>query len=207
MVAEQIARRGLMDERLLCAFEKVPRHLFVSKVQRYRAYDDRPLTIGYGQTISQPYIVALMTDLLKLKGNERVLDVGTGSGYQAAILSHMVNEVHSIEVIPELYNKARKLLEELELQNVYCHLGDGSTGWQGAAPFGGIVVAAAAPETPQSLLNQLEEGGRLVVPVGGQGIQQLELWQRDAGVFKHQVITGVAFVPLRGQEGWGRDAW
>ena len=207
MVKTQIVRRGLNDPRLLTALEAVPRHLFVPKEYRYAAYDDSPLPIGYSQTISQPYIVALMTNLLKLKGSERVLEVGTGSGYQAAILGMLVKEVHTIEFIPELATRADKLLKQLGMDNVHVHLGDGSLGWPEAAPYAGILVAAAAPQMPKVLLEQLEDGGRLVLPVGGRGMQNLEVWERKGESFKNKVETAVAFVPLRGEQGWDRKEW
>ncbi len=202
MVKHQIAGRGLKDERLLAAFEAVPRHLFVPEEYRHQAYADSPLPIGYGQTISQPYIVAFMTHLLDLKGHERVLEVGTGSGYQAAILAHLAAEVHTVEIIPELYEQARRVLAELGYQNVHCHLADGSLGWPEVAPYDSILVTAAAPAAPQTLLNQLAEGGRLVIPVGGRAYQELEVWQRVKGKFKQRTSLGVAFVPLRGKHGW-----
>lgn len=207
MVKTQIVRRGLRDERLLAAFESVPRHMFVSEEYRYAAYDDSPLPIGFSQTISQPYIVALMTDLLKLKGDERVLEIGTGSGYQAAILSGMVEEVHTVEYLPELATSADKLFQTLGLRNIHIHIGDGSLGWPEAAPYKGILVAAAAPQVPKSLLNQLAEGGRLVLPVGGRGMQKLEVWEKDGDEFINTIETAVAFVPLRGEEGWDRKEW
>ncbi len=165
MVVEQISARGLSDPRLLAAFESVPRHLFVPEKLRSVAYEDHPLEIGHGQTISQPYTVALMTSLLELSGDECVLEVGTGSGYQAAILSLLAGEVHTIELIPELAAGAEKLLSDLGIKNVTVHAGDGSLGWPGAAPFAGILVAAAAPRPPRPLCGQLAEGGRLVIPV------------------------------------------
>lgn len=207
MVKTQIVRRGLRDERLLAAFESVPRHMFVPEDYRYAAYDDSPLPIGLSQTISQPYIVALMTDLLKLEGDERVLEIGTGSGYQAAILSMMAKEVHTIEYLPELAENADKLLKELGLNNVHVHVGDGSLGWPEAAPYQGILVAAAAPQAPKVLLGQLEEGGRLILPVGGRGMQNLEIWQRNGDEFTNRIETSVAFVPLRGEQGWDRKEW
>lgn len=202
MVAEQIARRGLLDPRLLAAFKRVPRHLFVLDEYRTQAYDDGPLPIGFGQTISQPYIVALMTDLLRLTGKESVLEVGTGSGYQAGILALMVAKVHTIEFIPELAERAEKTLKSLNLPNIHFHIGDGSLGWLDNAPYDGILVTAAAPSVPQNLLDQLTDGGRLVLPVGSLGFQQLELWQRKGDDFEEKVITPVAFVPLRGKYGW-----
>lgn len=207
MVKSQIVRRGLRNERLLAAFESVPRHMFVPEEYRYAAYDDSPLPIGFSQTISQPYIVALMTNLLKLKGDERVLEIGTGSGYQAAILGMMAEEVHTVEYLPELATNADKLLKELGLDNVHVHVGDGSLGWPETAPYKGILVAAAAPQAPKTLLDQLEEGGRLILPVGGRGMQNLEVWEREGNSFKSEVETAVAFVPLRGEEGWDRKEW
>lgn len=207
MVKKQIARRGLQDPRLLAAFESVPRRLFVPKEYRYSAYDDGPLPIGFSQTISQPYIVALMTNLLGLKGDERVLEVGTGSGYQAAILGMMAAEVHTVEYLPELAEKADKLLKELSMDNVHVHFGDGSLGWPEAAPYAGILVAAAAPQAPQVLLEQLEDGGRLVLPVGGRGIQNLEVLERDGDAFNSNTVTAVSFVPLRGEQGWDLKKW
>ncbi|MGD8403245.1 MAG: protein-L-isoaspartate(D-aspartate) O-methyltransferase [Anaerolineales bacterium] len=207
MVKSQIVRRGLRDERLLAAFESVPRHMFVPEAYRYAAYDDSPLPIGFLQTISQPYIVALMTDLLKLKGDERVLEIGTGSGYQAAILSKMAKEVHTVEYLPELAISADNLLKKLRFDNVQVHVGDGSLGWEEGAPYKGILIAAAAPQAPRTLLDQLEDGGRLVLPIGARGMQNLEVWEREGDSFKSEVETAVAFVPLRGEEGWDRKEW
>jgi len=207
MVSEQIERRGLNDKRLLVAFESIARHLFVPENYLRAAYDDGPLPIGYGQTISQPYIVALMTDLLHLKGNECVLEVGTGSGYQAAILGMMAREVHTIEYVTELAIQADHLIRKLRMDNVHVHFGDGSLGWPENAPYNGILVAAAAPQAPQVLLEQLEDGGRLVLPIGGPGFQQLQIWERKGNEFEHRTSVNVAFVPLRGEQGWGPDKW
>jgi protein-L-isoaspartate(D-aspartate) O-methyltransferase len=200
MVDNQIVSRGLRDPRLLAAFENVPRHLFVLEQDRHLAYQDGPLPIGFEQTISQPYIVALMTDLLQLNGDERVLEVGTGSGYQAAILARTAKEVHTIEYVPELAVRAKGLLTGYP--NVFCRLGDGSLGWQEAAPYDAIIVTAAAPNTPQTLLNQLKDGGRLVIPVGKRGQQVLEVWTRRGNEFDRDEVIEVAFVPLRGKHGW-----
>lgn len=200
MIETQIVGRGLRDPRLLAAFETVPRHLFVLEQDRHLAYADGPIPIGFEQTISQPYIVALMTNLLQLKGDERVLEVGTGSGYQAAILAHMAKEVHTIEFVPELAARAEGLLSDHS--NVFCHLSDGSLGWQEAAPYDAIIVTAAAPKTPQDLLNQLKDGGRLVIPVGTRGYQMLEVWTRHGDNFDCDEVIEVAFVPLRGKHGW-----
>lgn len=202
MVEEQIAQRGLGEPRLLAAFRDVPRHLFIPEESRFAAYDDHPVPIGFGQTISQPYIVALMTHLLALNGNERVLEIGTGSGYQAAILAHLAHDIHSMELVPELKLRAENILRGLNLVNVHVHEGDGSCGWIEAAPYSGIIVAAAAPEVPKPLLEQLTDGGRLVIPIGGQGLQVLEVWSRCGSEFSRRAITSVAFVPLRGSLGW-----
>jgi protein-L-isoaspartate(D-aspartate) O-methyltransferase len=207
MVRSQIERRGLKDPRLLAAFETVPRHLFVPESHQYAAYNDGPIPIGHSQTISQPYIVALMTALLQLQGNERVLEVGTGSGYQAAILGMLTDEVHTIEFLPELAAQADNLLKELGFDNVHVHVGDGSLGWPEAAPYDGILVAAAAPDAPRALLGQLKDGGRLVLPVGGRSMQNLEVWVRKGDDFESRIETSVAFVPLRGQQGWDRKDW
>ena len=205
MVSEQIERRGIHDPRLLEVLRKIPRHLFVTKDSLGQAYDDRPLPIGFGQTISQPYIVALMTDLLKLNGHERVLEVGTGSGYQAAVLSKLAKEVHTVEFVPELAERAKSILADYE--NVSVHFGDGSLGWPDAAPYDAILVAAAAPKAPNDLLEQLAKGGRLVIPVGGRSLQNLEVWTREGSKFLSNTVTAVAFVPLRGKLGWDRKKW
>ncbi len=202
MVERQIEHRGLREPRLLAAFEKVPRHLFVPEELRYAAYDDCALPIGFGQTISQPYIVALMTSLLELSGRERVLEVGTGSGYQAAILSQLAGEVCTIEFIPELAARAQKTLAGLGYANVHACIGDGSLGWREFAPYAGIIVTASAPKVPNPLLTQLTDGGQLVLPVGAQGFQLLEVWKCRGGEYDRRVATSVAFVPLRGKYGW-----
>lgn len=202
MVEEHLRGRGIHDPRVLAAFERVPRHRFVPPELRAEAYDDAPLPIGSGQTISQPYIVALMSELLHLTGTERVLEVGTGSGYQAAILAHLAAEVHTVELLPALAEGARQVLESLRITNVHIHCADGSLGWPQAAPYQGILVAAAAPAVPPPLLEQLDEGGRLVLPVGARGFQRLETWQRRGERFESADILPVAFVPLRGKHGW-----
>ena len=203
MIEDQIARRGISDAALLRVLGSVPRHAFVPPEYRRMAYTDGPLPIGLGQTISQPYIVALMTQLLQLRGGETVLEVGTGSGYQAAILAGLAAQVHSIERHPGLAQAARRVLQELKIDHVTVHTGDGSLGLPELAPFDGILVTAAAPHTPQALLQQLKEGGRLVIPVGSRFGQNLELWTRQEGRFESELIAPVAFVPLIGAEGWG----
>jgi protein-L-isoaspartate(D-aspartate) O-methyltransferase len=202
MVREQIAARGVRDPRLLAVMESVPRHCFIPSGDLAWAYADGPLPIGHGQTISQPYIVALMTALLELEAADCVLEVGTGSGYQAAVLAKMAAEVHTVELIPDLAVLASRTLADLGYANVHVHPGDGSLGWPPAAPFDGILVAAAAPSAPQPLLDQLADGGRLVLPVGGRGYQTLEVWDRDGTKFSHTKSISVAFVPLRGAHGW-----
>jgi protein-L-isoaspartate(D-aspartate) O-methyltransferase len=202
MVEEQIARRGILDERVLAAMRTVKRHGFVLLDDLPWAYSDGPLPIGHGQTISQPYIVALMTELLELEKTERVLEVGTGSGYQAAVLGELAAEVHTVEVIPELARQAEKNLAEQGYAQVHVHIGDGSMGWPEAAPFNKILVASAAPDVPQPLLDQLTEGGLLVIPVGGRGVQQLQVWKRVCQEYKCRTNIAVCFVPLRGKYGW-----
>lgn len=207
MVEEQIRSRGITDGRVLEAMACVPRHLFVPPEHQNLAYADGPLPIGCGQTISQPYIVAYMTELLCLQGDERVLEVGAGSGYQAAILSRLAREVWTIERHVELAERAASLAETLGYANLHVRVGDGSVGYVIHAPYQAIVVTAAAPEVPQPLLEQLAEGGRLVIPVGGQWGQFLERWQRQGGRYHQEVLAPVAFVPLRGKSGWKDDAW
>lgn len=202
MVETQIVRRGVRDVRVLEAMREVPRHLFVAPEYRYLAYSDGPLPIGHGQTISQPYIVALMSELLQLKGDEKVLEVGTGSGYQAAVLSYLAREVHTIERYANLARYAAVILKELGLDNVHVHTGDGSKGLPEHAPFDAIIVTAAAPNIPRPLLDQLKDGGRLVIPVGGRGGQVLERWVRQGERYDYESIIPVAFVPLVGEQGW-----
>jgi protein-L-isoaspartate(D-aspartate) O-methyltransferase len=207
MVNEQIERRGITNKRLLEVLRRVPRHCFVPPNLASEAYDDGPLPIGNGQTISQPYIVALMTSLLGLEGNENVLEVGTGSGYQAAILAEMVKTVHTIERHPELAGCAARILTELGYRNIGMHTGDGSLGWPEAAPYQAIMVTAAAPGAPDLLLKQLAKDGRLVVPVGDSHGQDLQLWSYEGGFLASENIIPVAFVPLRGEYGWKDEEW
>lgn len=202
MVREQIERRGIRDPRVLTAMRAVPRHEFVPPDQREWAYSDGALRIEMGQTISQPYIVALMTELLHLRGGETVLEVGTGSGYQAAVLAQIAGQVHSIERHAPLAENARRTLTELGIENIRIHLGDGSLGLPEFAPYAAILVTAAAPQAPPPLLAQLAEGGRLVIPVGGKTSQTLETWQRHGQSYRRKAISAVAFVPLLGAEGW-----
>lgn len=206
MVIETIERRGVTDEQVLRAMRAVPRHLFVPEEQQDYAYGDYPLPIGYGQTISQPYIVALMTDLLELKEGDKVLEIGTGSGYQAAVLAQIPDiEVYTIEIVPELAESARKRLESLGYTNAHCKQADGYYGWPEHAPFDAIIVTAAPDHIPGSLVDQLANGGRMVIPIGPPGGYQT-LWkftrQLD-GELQAFNMGGVAFVPLTGP---GADA-
>jgi protein-L-isoaspartate(D-aspartate) O-methyltransferase len=207
MVTEQIIARGIKDERVLDALRQVPRHWFVPEEYANIAYSDSPLPIGYGQTISQPYIVALMTELLELEGDENVLEVGTGSGYQAALLAHLARQVHTIERHAELAEKADLVLRRMGLTNVLVHVGDGSLGVPKYAPFQAILITAAAPQVPQPLFDQLDDGGRLVLPEGGAGGQILDRWRKQGGQFRQEHIAPVAFVPLRGKYGWKDNHW
>ena len=206
MVDDQLMWRGIRDLRVLEAMRSVPRHCFVPEEYRDMAYNDGPLPIGSGQTISQPYIVALMSEMVALKGNENVLEVGTGSGYQAAILSSLARQVHTIERHFPLAELARHVLEELGYQNVTVHTGDGSKGLPEYAPYQAIIVTASAPKVPKPLLEQLDEGGHLILPVGDRwGGQTLQLWERHGAKFDHEAVLPVAFVPLRGEYGWKED--
>lgn len=202
MVEQQIRARDIVDERVLAAMGKVPRHLFVEPALERFAYEDRPLSIGAGQTISQPYIVALMIQLLRVQPWHVVLEVGTGSGYQAAILAELAAEVYTIEIIPSLAESARARLEALEYRNVYVRHGDGYEGWPEVAPFDGIVVAAGAPEIPLPLIEQLREGGRIAIPVGiARETQDLILGEKRGGKLHVRSIAPVLFVPLTGKGG------
>lgn len=202
MVEKQIRRRGVFDPQVLQAMEEVPRHEFVPAELQARAYEDAPLPIGGGQTISQPYIVAAMTAGLRLLPSDRVLEVGTGCGYQAAILSRMVAAVYSIEVRPELASAAAERLSRLGFSNVSVHCGDGTLGLPGFAPFNAILVAAAAPSIPQPLAGQLTEGGRMILPVGPPDHQQLVLIVRHGTSFVTTRLEPCQFVPLIGRHGW-----
>ena len=202
MVEEQIARRGIRDERVLEAFRNVPRHRFVPPRDRAHAYADRPLPIGKSQTISQPYIVAYMTELLNLQGDEIILEIGTGSGYQAAILGELAAEVHTIERHEKLARTSQNLIKQLGYENIHFHLGDGTLGLPEFAPYAAVIVTAAAPSVPHPLLEQLEDGGKLIMPVGERFGQTMELWQRVGEDFTTQRLAPVAFVPLVGKHGW-----
>jgi protein-L-isoaspartate(D-aspartate) O-methyltransferase len=201
MVAHQLRNRDIYDPRVLRVMADVPRHLFVPELFREVAYEDSALPIGHGQTISQPYMVARMVEALQLAGTERVLDIGTGSGYQAAVLSRFAREVWSIEIVPELAAAARERLARLGYANVQVVTGDGSVGLAEHGPFDAIVVAAASPEVPPELLAQLRPGGRLVIPVGGPGEQVLRLIQRSADATTTESLLLCRFVPLIGLRG------
>lgn len=198
MVREQIEGRGIRSAELLRVLRATPRHLFVPIAGRPMAYDDHPVPIGYEATISQPYVVALMTGLLAPRKTDRVLEIGTGSGYQSAVLSQLAQQVYTMEIVPELAQSAERILNDLGYRNVTVRQGDGYKGWPGQAPFDGIMVTAAPPEVPQALIDQLANGGRLVAPVGRGWNQDLVLIEKDAnGRIRRRSAGGVAFVPLR----------
>ena len=202
MVAAQLQARGIRDERVLNAMARVPRHEFVSAAYRDQAYEDHPIPIAEGQTISQPYIVALMTEVLALSSEDKVLEVGTGSGYQTAILAELAREVISIERHAALAETSQALIERLGYRNVRVLVGDGSAGVPGFAPYDAIMVAAAAPSVPDALWQQLAEGGRLVVPVGPPDAQELQLMRKMNGTALMRRIEGCRFVPLIGEQGY-----
>ena len=202
MVEEQLRARGLRDERLLAAFRKVPRHLFVPPELQRDAYTDHPLPIGEGQTISQPYIVALMTHHLRLHGHERVLEIGTGSGYQTAILADLALEIFSVERLPVLLTRVQERLQTLGYLNVRLSPGNGSLGWPERAPYDAILVGAAAPDIPAPLLEQLGEQGRMVLPIGSTQTQMLVQVEKRHGLVSQRDIASCVFVPLLGERGW-----
>lgn len=202
MVHEQIIARGVHDSRTLQAMITVPRHLFVDDAMRARAYGDYPLPIASGQTISQPYIVASMTEALQLKGNERVLEIGTGSGYQAAVLSRLCEQVYTVERINTLLGTARRVFDSLRYYNIVAKLDDGTLGWPENGPYDAIIVTAGGPEIPQPLIDQLADPGRLIIPVGDQHVQELQLLTKSDGDVHVEVLSSVRFVDLIGQHGW-----
>ncbi|MFP4057205.1 MAG: protein-L-isoaspartate(D-aspartate) O-methyltransferase [Candidatus Brocadiia bacterium] len=202
MVERQLRARGIREGRLLEAFLAVPRHRFVPAGRIEEAYEDHPVLIGFGQTISQPYMVAWMTEALELRGGERVLEVGTGSGYQTAILAKLAGEVYSVERIAELSEQAARVLRELGCENVHLRVGDGTLGWPAEGPFDRILVTAGAPAIPQPLKDQLAPGGCLVMPVGGRGGQTLTRLERRGERFRSKALGGCVFVKLVGREGW-----
>lgn len=202
MVAKQLVPRGISDSRVLDVMRRLPRHLFVEEALWDQAYGDFPLPIGHGQTISQPYIVALMTQALDLKGNEKVLEIGTGSGYQTAVLAELVQHVCSVERISALLSRARKVLDLLGCHNALLKLDDGTWGWQAEAPFDAIMVTAAAPCVPEPLVEQLADGGRMVIPVGDDYSQVLTKLKKVGGEVHEEKLGGVRFVKLIGDHGW-----
>ncbi len=202
MVAEQLRPRGIRDERLLAAMEEIPRHRFVPQALASRSYEDGPLPIGEGQTISQPYIVAEMTQALCLSGTEKVLEIGTGSGYQTAILSRLAREVLTFERIPSLQQGAEKILQELGLGNIRFRVGDGTLGDPDEAPFDRIIITAGAPDVPVPLFEQLAEGGIMVIPAGGRWEQDLLRVRKEEGKARKEFLGGCRFVPLIGQCGF-----
>lgn len=204
MVEVQIAARGVKDSKVLDVMRQVPRHLFVPPGQAAQAYDDHPLPIGSGQTISQPYVVAFMTEQLRLTGGEKVLEIGTGSGYQTAVLSRLARKVLSIEIRPELAEEARTRLETFGAKNVEIRAADGFYGWPEEAPFDGILVTAAPERVPEPLLAQLAPGGRMVIPVGG-FYQELKVIERTAEGLRERSVLGVRFVPFVGEAERHRD--
>jgi len=196
MIQEQIINRGIKSQQVLDAFEKVPRHLFVPEKYRSMSYEDRPLPIGKGQTISQPYIVAFMTEVLDLKPSDRVLEIGTGSGYQAAILAEICDMVYSIEIVPYLGKNAAKVLNEIGYENIELKIGDGYQGWAAHAPYDAIIVTCAPTQIPLPLKKQLAEGGRMIIPVGEQYVQELILLEKEKGQLIEKKVLPVRFVPM-----------
>ena len=204
MVQNQLVARGIKDPRVVDAMRRVPRHLFVDEALIDQAYQDHPLPIGYGQTISQPYIVALMSESLLLTGRDKVLEIGTGSGYQAAILGELAEKVYSVERISQLLLRARKLLDGLGYTNVFLKLDDGTWGWEEFAPYNAIIVTAASPQVPEPLLKQLADPGILVIPVGDEFSQDLIRVRKKRGEYMKENLGGVRFVKLVGDHGWRR---
>jgi len=202
MVESQIAARGIHDPRVLAAMKEIPRHLFVPSPYDKSAYEDCPLPIGNGQTISQPYIVALMTELLMPQPTDNILEIGTGCGYQAAVLAALVSKVFSVERISEVAELAKANLKNVGCKNVEVIVGDGTTGYLQKAPYDGIIITAATPSVPKPLIEQLAEGGRLVAPVGGREIQELIRLRKTDGFLSEERHGGVRFVPLIGECGW-----
>lgn len=206
MVEQQLVKKGITDQRVIQAMLEVPRHLFVEAAFEQQAYGDFPLPIGHRQTISQPYIVAYMSAAAELTGAEEVLEVGTGSGYQAAVLARLARKVYSVERIPELARRARRIIDQLRLLNVNIKLSDGTLGWADRAPFDAIIVTAGAPEIPEGYLAQLNPaGGRLIIPVGPRDHQVLTKVTRNGAAFAHQHLLECRFVPLIGERGWGDE--
>ena len=202
MIGEQLTPRGITEQLVLEAMRTVPRHLFVEDAFQANAYGDFPLPIGNGQTISQPYIVALMTQALHLTGSEKVLEIGTGSGYHAAILSRLCQKVYTVERLDALVGRARKIFDRLRYYNIVSRIDDGTVGWPAEAPFDGVIVTAGGPRIPEPLIAQLADPGRLVMPVGGQDVQELQVVDKRDGVITVTALDQVRFVDLIGAHGW-----
>jgi len=202
MVENQIKARGVHDPRVLEAMRRIPRHLFVPEPNKPRAYEDKPLPVGEGQTISQPYIVGWMTELLRLDGHETVLEIGTGTGYQAAILGILARKVYTMERLEPLAKSARRRLEKLGFKNIEVTVGDGSKGFPEHAPYHGIIVTAGSPQVPQALVEQLADGGRLVIPVGTSSMQMLTIVEKHGDTISSTEKGSCVFVPLVGKYGW-----
>ncbi len=199
MVRQQIALRGVTDARLLAAMRKLPRDQFVPAELRARSYTDQPLAIGHDQTISQPFIVAFMTETLRLQPTDRVLEIGTGSGYQAAILAELVAQVYTIEIVAPLGEEAKGTLQRLGYKNVHVKIGDGYLGWPEQAPFDAVIVTCAPERVPRPLIEQTREGGRIIIPVGAAGEQNLYLYEKKEGQLKQRMVLPVRFVPMTGE--------
>ena len=202
MVRDQLQARGVSDQRVLQAMAEVPRHLFVDDAMQARAYGDYPLPIGGDQTISQPLVVAAMTEALQLTGSEKVLEIGTGSGYQAAVLSRLCEKVYTVERINSLLAGARKIFDRLHYYNILSRLDDGTLGWQEHAPYDAIIVTAGGPEVPKPLVEQLAENGRMVIPVGDRDVQELQYVKKVGDDVEIETLESVRFVSLIGAHGW-----
>lgn len=203
MVDLQLIPRGIKDSRVLAAMKKVPRHLFLDEALWPEAYEDHPVPIGEKQTISQPYIVAVMTEALNLTGKEKILEIGTGSGYQAAVLAELAEQVFSIERLPSIAKRARRILDDLKYSNIVITIGDGTLGWKEHSPYDGIIVTAASPYPPKTLLEQLKVGGRLIIPIGDEFTQDLTLYVRESETdYSKESYGGCRFVKLIGEQGW-----
>lgn len=201
----RMQERGIRDLEILRAFDLVPRHLFVPQAVAHRAYEDAPVPIGFGQTASQPSLQALYMQLLEIGPNDRVLEIGTGSGFQTAVLAHLADRVYSVERIRELSTRAREVLDALRISNVALMVGDGTIGWSRYGPYDAVLVSAGGPEIPQPLLEQLAEGGRMLVPVGTKEAQRLVMVRRHGGRFEQEEVLDCTFVPLLGRFGWADE--
>lgn len=205
MVKEQLIARGITNEKVLKAMGTVPRHFFVDQAFWPRAYSDHSLPIGYDQTISQPYIVALICNELKLPEEKKILEIGTGSGYQSAVMALMGYKVYTIERVAELSKKAQIVIKKLDIKDIFLKIGDGTIGWQEEAPFDSIIVTAGAPELPEKLMEQLQVNGRIVIPIGSKTAQSLQVIEKKEKMIEKRDICGCTFVPLVGENGWASD--